>query len=377
MDNFIPRHYQKLENFLKPNKAVVIFGPRQAGKTTLIKKFLETTSYKYRLETGDNLRIAEVFESNNFELIRALASGFELIVIDEAQKIRNIGQGLKILTDYVNGIRILVTGSSSFELAGQIGEPLTGRKISLTLYPFSQSELSALYNSYDLKEKLEDFMIFGAYPEVIISPDKNEKIRILNELVGSYLLKDILELDRVKSSKLLLDLLRLLAFQVGNLVSLSELSVSLQIDNKTVARYLDLFEKSFVIFSLRGFSKNLRSEVTRKCKYYFYDNGVRNALISNFNPLNIRNDQGMLWENFIFMERLKWRNYKGLNANIFFWRTYDSKEIDLIEEREGKLFGYEFKWGTKIQKPPVSWHSNYPDASYEIINPENYLDFIK
>ncbi|MCX6250995.1 MAG: ATP-binding protein [Bacteroidetes bacterium] len=377
MDNFIPRHYQKLESFLKPNKVLVIFGPRQVGKTTLIRKFLETTSFKYRLETGDNLRIAGLFESNDFERIREFASGYELIVIDEAQKIKNIGQGLKILVDYVKGIRVLVTGSSSFELAGQIGEPLTGRKSTLTLFPFSQSELNILYNSYDLKDKLEDFLIYGAYPEVIINGDKNEKIRILYELVDSYLLKDILELDRVKSSKLLLDLLRLLAFQVGNLVSLSELANNLQIDSKTVARYLDLFEKSFVIFSLRGFSKNLRSELTRKNKYYFYDNGIRNSLISNFNALNIRNDQGMLWENFIFMERLKWRTYKNLFANIYFWRTYENKEIDLIEEREGKLSAYEFKWGKKVQKVPASWLSHYPEASYEIINPENYLTFIK
>ena len=377
METYIPRHYQDLGGFLKPNKVVVIFGPRQAGKTTLIRKYLETTSFKYRLETGDDLRMTTLFESNNFEHIREFAAGYELIVIDEAQKIKDIGQGLKILTDYVKGVRVLVTGSSSFELAGQIGEPLTGRKISLHLFPFSQSELGKIYNPYDLKSKLHEFLIYGSYPEVVITQDKNEKIRILNELVGSYLLKDILELDRVKSSKLLLDLLRQLAFQVGNLVSLTELSNSLQIDYKTVARYLDLFEKSYVIYSLRGFSKNLRSELTRKCKYYFYDNGIRNTLISNFNPIDLRNDHGMLWENFIFMERLKWRTYNDLFANTWFWRTYENKEIDLIEEREGKLYGYEFKWGNKIQKAPGAWISNYPDASYQIINPENYPEFIK
>ena len=209
---------------------------------------------------------------------------------------------MKILTDHMENLRLLITGSSSFALLGQVGEPLTGRKITRTLFPFSQSELLSEYNAYDLREGLETFLVYGSYPEVAMTEDKTEKMTLLNEIIGSYLLKDILELDRVKSSRLLLDLLRLLAFQVGNQVSLSELANNLHIDYKTVARYLDLFEKAFVLFSLGGYSGNLRSEVTRKCKYYFYDNGIRNALISNFNPLAMRNDAGMLWENFMFME---------------------------------------------------------------------------
>ena len=227
-----------------------------------------------------------------------------------------------------------------------------------------------------LKENLDSYLIFGGYPEVILTDDKIEKIKVLNEILNSYLLKDILELDRVKSSRLLLSLLRLLAFQVGNQVSLSELANNIHIDYKTVARYIDLFEKSFVLFSLGGYSRNLRSEITRKCKYYFYDNGIRNALISNFNPLTLRNDAGLLWENFLFMERLKKRTYINQFANMFFWRTYDKKEIDLIEEREGRLFGYEFKWGRKIVKTPRKWIKEYPDSDFEVINPENYLNFI-
>jgi len=376
MENYIQRYLQNLDGELKPGKAVVILGPRRTGKTTLVKHYLQRTKFKYRFETGDDLRISELFESGNFSLIKEFASGFELVVIDEAQKIKNIGQGLKIMTDYVENLRLLITGSSSFELLGQIGEPLTGRKITRTLFPVAQLELDTQQNRYDLRAGLENYLIFGSYPEVILTDDKTKKINLLNELLGSYLLKDILELNRVKSSRLLLDLLRLLAFQVGNQVSLSELASNLHIDYKTVARYIDLFEKAFVLFSLGGYSGNLRSEITRNCKYYFYDTGIRNALISNFNPLSIRNDAGALWENFIFMERMKMRTYKNIHANIFFWRTYDQKEIDLIEEHDGKPMGYEFKWGKKCLKPPRRWKEEYPGSGYEVISPENYFDYV-
>jgi predicted AAA+ superfamily ATPase len=376
MKNYINRSIQNLDQHLQPGKVVIILGPRRTGKTTMVNHFLENTNYKYRGETGDNIRINELFETGDFNLIKEFSKGFDLIVIDEAQKIKNIGQGLKILTDYTEDLRLLVTGSSSFELLGQIGEPLTGRKKTFTLYPFSQSELLTRFNRYDLKENLESYLLFGGYPEVITANDKTQKIEILNEILNAYLLKDILEVDRVKNSKLLLNLLRLLAFQVGNQVSMSEIARTLQIDNKTVSRYIDLFEKSFVLFSLGGYSSNLRSEISRKSKYYFYDNGIRNALISNFNPLSIRNDTGMLWENFLFMERMKKRAYSNIYANIFFWRTYDQKEIDLIEERDGKLFGYEFKWGTKMIKAPRKWSQEYPDAEFIVINQDNYLEFI-
>lgn len=376
MANYISRYIQNLDELLEPGKAVVVLGPRRTGKTTLLKHYLQSAKFKYRFETGDDLRISELFESGNFNRIKEFAAGFELVVIDEAQKIKNIGQGLKILTDYVENLRLLITGSSSFELLGQIGEPLTGRKVTRTLFSVSQLELLAQQNRYDLREGLENYLIFGGYPEVITTEDKTKKINLLNELLGSYLLKDILELDKVKSSRLLLDLLRLLAFQTGNQVSLSELGNNLHLDYKTVARYIDLFEKSFVLFSLGGYSGNLRSEITRKCKYYFYDNGIRNALISNFNPLEMRNDAGALWENFLFMERLKMRSYKNIHANIFFWRNYDQKEIDLIEERDGKLFAYEFKWGIKSVKPPRKWIEEYTGSDFEVINRENYFDFI-
>ena len=375
----LPRIYDNLNLLLKPNKALVIYGSRQTGKTTLLKKFLSENegNFRYKLDSGDDVNTQIVLGSSDFKKIIDYAKGYDLIAIDEAQRIKNIGMGLKILIDQLPNIKIVVTGSSSFELAGQIGEPLTGRKITLTLFPLSQIEMGKLFNDYELRSRLEEYLIFGSYPEALTSETVNDKKNILEELVGSYLLKDILELEKVKSSKLLLDLLRLLAFQVGSEVSLSELGKQLGIDSKTVARYLDLFEKSFVIINIRGFSRNRRKEITSKSKYYFLDNGIRNAIIANFNPLEIRDDIGNLWENFLVVERLKKQAYSKIYANNYFWRTWDQKEVDWVEEREGKLFGYEFKWKKKFLKSSSAWTKNYPDATLEIIDNENYLAFVK
>ena len=374
----IPRYYQDLNQYIKPNKVLIILGPCQVGKTTLLKDYLATINktIKYKLDVGDDIRIQELVSSMNFSKIKDYIKGYELIAIDEAQKIKNIGQGLKIMVDQFPEIQIIATGSSSFELSGQIGEPLTGRKITLTLYPVSQIELNNLYNDYELKSQLEEYLIYGSYPEVVVSDTLEEKKRILNEIVGSYLLKDVLELEKVKGSKILLDLLRLLAFQIGNEVSLSELGRQVGLDYKTIARYLDLFEKSFVIYNLRGFSRNLRKEITQKSKYYFLDNGVRNAIIANFNPLELRDDIGKLWENFIISERLKKQSYKSVYANNYFWRTWEQKEIDFIEERGGKLYAYEIKWSGKMVSPPQDWRAAYPDSAFKVISPDNYLEFI-
>jgi len=372
----IPRIHDALEQHLQPNKALVIYGPRQVGKTTLLTRFLERFEGKFKLLTGDNVRIQSLFSGLDFESILSLAEGYNLLAIDEAQRIPNVGLGLKILVDHVPGISLIATGSSSFDLSGKIGEPLTGRKNILSLFPVAQLELKNLYNTYELKEKLPEFLIFGGYPEVITSDTRQKKISRLEEIAESYLLKDILALERVKSAKVLLDLLKLLAFQIGGEVSLNELGRQLGIDTKTVGRYLDIFEKAFVIYNVRGYSRNLRKEITKKSKYYFYDTGIRNALIANFNLPDTRNDMGQLWENFIFMERLKKRTYLNVPANVYFWRTWDKQEIDLVEEREGRLFGYECKWGDKRVKPPRSWLEKYPEASFESITKENYLSFI-
>ncbi len=375
-NNYISRYYGDLNAYCQPNKVLIIFGPRQVGKTTLIKHFLSTATFKYKLDSGDDIALQMSLSQANFKVLKEYVSGYELIVIDEAQKIPNIGLSLKIMVDQNPGLRIIATGSSSFDLAGQVGEPLTGRKKTLTLFPITQLELSKQLNPFELKQHLSDYLIYGTYPEVIAADTQKEKQAYITEIAHSYLLKDILELEKIKNSLTLLDLLRLLAFQVGHEVSHHEIAQNLKVDTKTVARYLDLLEKSFVIYNLRGFSRNLRKEITKKSKYYFYDLGIRNALIANFNALNLRDDIGRLWENFLFIERMKKQSYQQTNVNYYFWRTWDKKEIDLIEEREGRLFAYEFKWRNEKAKIPKEWLQTYDNASYEIINKENYLDFL-
>jgi predicted AAA+ superfamily ATPase len=371
------RAYEPLDAHLRPNKVLVIYGPRRVGKTTLLTRFLKSTPLKYKLDSGENIRTQQILGSQDFNQILAYVEGYELVAIDEAQSIPNIGMGLKIIVDQAPGIRVIATGSSSFELAGQTGEPLTGRKRTLTLYPIALPELLTVFNRMELREKLPEFLIFGLYPEVLQAPTRASKIEAITEIANSYLLKDVLAFDRIKNSRTLLDLLKLLAFQVGSQVSFNEMASQLGVDVKTVQRYLDLLEKAFVILRLGGFSRNLRNEVTTKSKYYFHDNGIRNALIAQFNVLDQRNDAGQLWENFVLVERLKRRNYYPLYANMYFWRTYDQREIDLVEEREGKLFGYECKWSYK--KPisaPKGWLSNYPEAEFAVVHPENFLDFV-
>ena len=371
------RAYEPLEQYIHPNRVLLIYGPRRVGKTTLLQNLLAQTPWKYKLDSGDNIRTQQILSSQDFSQILAYIEGYELLAIDEAQNIPNIGTALKIIVDQVPGIRVIATGSSSFELAGQVGEPLTGRKRTLTLFPMSQFELRAGFNRFELNEKLTDFLIFGSYPEVLMTPSRSERIEIISEIANSYLLKDILSFDRVKSSRTLLDLLKLLAFQIGSEVSLNELATQLGVEVRTVQRYLDLLEKAFVIIRLGGFSRNLRQEISSKAKYYFLDTGIRNALIAQFNSPDQRNDLGQLWENFFVVERLKYRTYTGIPANMYFWRTYDQQEIDLVEERDGQLFGYECKWSLKkAVSAPRSWVEAYKEAQFEVVHTKNYLNFV-
>lgn len=369
------RYYEDLDNFLEPNKVVVIYGPRQVGKTTLLQNYLSQTKLKYKLDSGDNLQTQQILSSQDFSQILDYLEGYELYAIDEAQKIPNVGLGLKIIVDQIPDIKVIATGSSSFELSGQIGKPLTGRKKTLTLYPLSQIELAKINNPFELKNLLPELLIYGNYP-AILTAQKKQKANLLEELVNSYLLRDILELEKVKGSKVLVDLLRLIAFQVGSEVSLSELGRQVGLDYKTVARYLDLLEKSFVLYNLRGYSRNLRTEVTKKSKYFFYDNGVRNAIISNFNQIEMREDVGKLWKNFLVSERLKTQEYKNIHANNFFWRTWEKQEVDWIEEREGKIFGYEFKYSQNKAKVPSNFKKIYPNSEIKIITKDNYQEFV-
>lgn len=373
----IPRQIQnRLEKYIEPNKAVIIYGPRRVGKTTLLKQILEKTKLKYKLLNGDFLNVQEVLSSQNLTRLSELVDGYDLLVVDEAQRIPNVGLGFKILVDNIPNIRIITTSSASFSLAGQVGEPLVGRQWSFQLYPISQSELMTQHNQFELKQNQDTYLIYGSYPEIIENKSTEQKRQLLNEIVQSYLLKDILELEQVKGAKVLLDLLRLLAFQIGSEVSLTELGKQLGLDYKTVRRYLDLFEKSYIIYNLRGYSRNLRKEIYKKSKYYFYDNGIRNSLISNFNPFNQRNDVGQLWENFVVMERLKKQAYEPIFANNYFWRTWDKKEIDWVEEREGKLFAWEIKYREQKIKRPTEFLQTYPNGKFNVINRDNYLEFV-
>lgn len=372
----IKRIYDDLNKYLKPNKVLIIYGPRRVGKTVMLENFLKKGKLRYRLSNGGEAFIQEIFGSKSIDTIKNYAAGFDLIAIDEAQYIKDIGYGLKLLVDNVPDIKVITTGSASFDLSNKVGEPLTGRNITLRLYPVAQLELLTQSNKFDVTQKREEYLIYGSYPEVLTLRSNEEKIDYLRDIVDSYLLKDVLSLEEVKGSKILLDLLRLVAFQIGNEISLAELAQNLTIDAKTVARYLDLLEKSFVLINLRGYSRNLRKEIKKKSKYYFYDNGIRNAVISSFNPLNMRNDVGMLWENFLVVERIKKQNYQKIHANNYFWRTWEQKEIDFVEEREGKLFGYEFKYSSRKTKIPKEFFATYKNAQVEVVTAENYLDFI-
>jgi hypothetical protein len=362
---------------LRRGKVLVIYGPRRVGKTTLLRKFLSQTSLRYKLDSGENRKTQHLLGSQDFALLKEYAAEYELLAIDEAQQAPNVGMGLKILVDENPNIHIVATGSSSFDLSQTVGEPLTGRKTTVILYPVSQLELRKQMNAFELKERLEDFLVFGSYPEIVTAKTRDEKMRLLYELVDSYLLKDVLSIERIRAPKQLNDLLKLLALQVGNLVSLNELAMQVQLDVKTVGKYLDILEKAFVIKRVGGFSRNLRNEVIAKSKYYFLDNGIRNGVISQFNGLNERTDDGVLFENFVMMERLKMRAYKSMYGDVYFWRMYGGKEIDIIEDREGKLFGYEVTWSTKDKKrPPKEWTATYRNATYAVVTRENYVDFV-
>jgi predicted AAA+ superfamily ATPase len=329
---------------------------------------------KVLMVQGENLDVSEVLSSQRLIQLKRFTEGVSYLFIDEAQKIPNIGINLKLMTDNIPGLHILVSGSSSFDLRKNIGEPLTGRSHFFHLYPVAQMELEE--NFLQTKENLELRLVYGGYPQVITASSYKEQTAILSSIRDGYLLKDILELDNQKDSLFVFNLLRLIAFQIGNDISFSELASKLNVNKKTVMRYLELLEKCYVIFSLHGFSRNLRNEYTKSPRYYFWDNGIRNVLISNFNSLNLRDDIGKLWENYCISERLKKNHYRQQMVNHYFWRTYDQKEIDLIEEAGGNLTGFEFKWTESKPKIPQHFLNSYEHSEYKVINRENYLDFI-
>lgn len=364
-----------LEAYAQPGKAIIIYGPRRIGKTTLLSKFLDRKN-NYLSVSGEDIDVQHYLSSQSIPKLGAFIGSKKLLVIDEAQKIPNIGINLKLLVDHFPELTIIATGSSSFDLANQIGEPLTGRKKTLQMFPLSQIEIAQIENAAQVRANLSERLIYGSYPEVILINDNAKRIEYLREIVSSYLYKDILELDGIRKSEQIIKLLQLLAFQLGKSVSPSELGQQLGLNKGTVERYLDLLEKAFVIIKLSGFSRNLRKEISKQNRYYFYDLGIRNAIINQFNGLQIRDDVGELWENYIIIERLKKQEYKKIFSNNYYWRTYDKQEIDWVEERDGILYGYEIKWQLKKVREPSSWKNAYPKATFMLINNENYLDFI-
>jgi len=368
----------QLQNSLLPGKVLVLYGPRQVGKTTLAQDLLASISLRSRYINADELTYRQALSSQSRQQLGELSGDAELLVIDEAQRVPDIGLNLKILVDNYPQAVILATGSASFELANKISEPLTGRKLTFNLNPLSYGELRQALGTLEARSQLERWMVWGGYPAIATTEDPALRQRLLGELVGSYLYRDLLDLEGIRRADKIVDLLRLLAHQIGQEVSLAELATSLAMHRDTVERYLDLLEKVFVIFKVSGFSRNLRKEVTKNPRYYFFDNGVRNSLIQNFNPLALRDDVGKLWENYLVVERRKANQAAERMANAYFWRTYDQKEIDSIEEAGGHLSGYEFKWQDRDIRRVVrqEFLTAYPGASLATIHQDNFETFI-
>lgn len=375
----IPRLlFQKLLSHLRDSKkGVILYGPRQAGKTTLVNQLIAALGEKTLVLNGD-LRGDwwESFISRDLLKMKLLVLGYDMVVVDEAQRIPEVGLCLKILLDNFPGLKVVATGSSSLDLASKVSEPLTGRAYSYHLYPISQWELSTIQTPHELMEGLEERLVYGSYPEIFSLDGADARLTYLRNLINSYLYKDLLEFGDVRNAGKIHDLLKLLAFQIGSQVSLSELAGALEMGHATVDRYVDLLEKSFVIFRLSGLSRNLRKEVKKMDKIYFYDAGVRNAIIGNLHLLADRDDAGKLWENFLIVERMKRLAYTQEYASTYFWRTHTGAELDYVEETGGKLYGFEFKYGSKTAKAPAGWRAAYPDASFSCVNHDTYLPFV-
>ena len=361
---------------IQAGKVVVILGPRRVGKTVLLKTLLQDIDEPFLLWNGEDTELEKRLRARSIVHYKNIIGDYKLLIIDEAQKIKEIGLILKLMVDHLDGLKIIATGSSAFDLNLRLGEPLTGRKWTFRLFPISAQEWAMEEDFMTQEAQLNERLVLGNYPELMHLANRQEKEQYLTTLVKDYLLKDIFELEGLRNTRKLTDLLRLLAHQAGSEVSLTELGRQLGMDRKTVDRYIDLLEQVFIVFNVRGYSRNLRKEIVKNSKWYFFDNGIRNALISNFKPVELRNDQGLLWENYIIGERLKWQHYNGMASNNFFWRTYDQQEIDWVEERGGGLHAYEMKWGKKKARVPRAWKKAYPNATFQVVSPENYRDFV-
>ena len=365
-----------IKSLISSNKAIILMGARQVGKSTLLHSLLDGDESVLWLN-GDDDDVRDLFRSISSTRLKAIIGNRKIVVIDEAQRIEDIGLRLKLITDQMPGVQVIATGSSSFELSSKVNEPLTGRKRELKLFPLSFREMVSHTSFLEESRMIPNRLTYGYYPEVVCSPS-NEK-EVLKELTDSYLYKDLLSFDTLRKPDVIVRLLKALSLQIGSQVSYNELASLLGLTSKTVEKYLDILEKSYIIFRLGSFSRNMRNELKLSRKIYFWDLGIRNAVIGNMAPLENRNDTGALWENFLIAERMKYNSYSNSFAQSYFWRTKDQSEIDYLEEEDGNLSAYEFKWNPAKSKTkcPASFAAAYPSSTYKVITPDNIEEFIK
>ena len=364
---------ETIEGKINKGKAIILIGPRQVGKTTLLKTIIDTKEHLFL--DGDDPTVRSLLNNPNTTQIRSIIGSNKIIFIDEAQRIAGIGLTLKIIIDQFKEVQLFVSGSSSFDLSNAINEPLTGRKWEYELYPISWEELENTEGYVSAEQQLENRILYGFYPDILNNP--GEEKELLKQLVNSYLYRDILAFANIRKPEVLEKLVRALALQIGSEVNYNELAQIVGVDKNTVANYIAILEKGYVLFKLPSFSRNLRNEIKKNKKIYFYDNGVRNIIIGNFNPLELRQDTGALWENFLISERLKQNKYKSTNAKMYFWRTKQQQEVDLVEEHNGMISGFEFKWNNKKKvRLPKTFVNEY-DAKEIVIDKNNFREFIK
>ncbi len=372
----VKRHLEaEIRKYLFKKKAIIIYGARQVGKTTLVEQVIKDQPVKTLFLNGDEADVRELLAGLNPARLKPLLGDHKIVVIDEAQRIPETGLALKIMHDNFKDIQFIATGSSAFELANKIKEPMTGRKFEFFLHPFSFGEMVSHHGFLTENRLLEHRMIFGCYPDIALNPGK--EIKLLKSLASSYLYKDLLNLEQIQKPVLLEKILKAIALQVGSEVSMNELAGLLQHDRGTIEKYIDLLEKAYIIFSLHGLNRNVRNEIKKGRKIYFYDNGIRNAILGNFLPPSSRGDTGALWENFLISERRKLQDNKDINYNTYFWRTTQQQEIDYIEERQGILYAYEFKWNPKKStRLSKTFANGYPASKFQVISPENLSEFL-
>jgi len=366
----------KIEALLFSGKVLIITGPRRVGKTTMLKRIVEKAGRPFLYLNGEDQSTAELLARRTSENYRNVLADSDMLVIDEAQHVPDIGLIAKLLHDELPEKQVILSGSSSFEIVQKTGEPLTGRKITFELLPFAESELWGTSSPEKRTDLLRKRMVFGNYPEIYLMKSKDVRIEYLRELRDSYLLKDVIKFENLRNAGKILNLLRLVALQVGSEVSYHELGRQLSMSKNTVEKYLDLLSKAYVLYKLEGFSRNLRKEITKSSRWYFLDNGIMTIVLNNLDDLSVRGDVGRLWENYIISERWKYLNISRQLARLHFWRTYDQQEIDLVEERGEALSAYEMKWKPQKQNPPMAWLKSYPQSTYQVISPDNYHSFV-